>query len=53
MLLNCMNSFAILVLEPSEPVNLDLSACERNEDVNFIFSGFELYGQVLKRLMFR
>ncbi|XP_067940319.1 BOS complex subunit NOMO3-like isoform X2 [Watersipora subatra] len=33
--------------EPSEPVNLDLLACERNEDVNFIFSGFELYGQVL------
>jgi len=33
-------------LEPSNPVDLDLEACERNEDINFIFVGFQISGQV-------
>jgi len=33
-------------LEPSNPIDLDLEACERNEDINFIFVGFQISGQV-------
>ncbi|KAF6032904.1 hypothetical protein EB796_008789 [Bugula neritina] len=33
--------------QPSNPVDLDLEACERNEDINFIFVGFQISGQVV------
>jgi len=33
-------------IEPSGPIDLDLGVCERNEDINFVFTGLDIKGKV-------
>lgn len=43
-MLTFFNGF--FLTEPGQAVDLNLEACERNEDFNFLFTGFEVNGKV-------
>ena len=44
--LTLIKGIILFVVAPDKPVDLDLDACEQNQDVDFVFTGFEVTGKV-------